>query len=159
VPTDQRGATRPQGPTCDVGAYELVETVPFSSFNADLAIDKGRNPGFLMGSTTFTLGSASTGLQPASEAMTLQIANYTLTLPAGSLHKLWNASNAPYGYEGTVNGVNLVLGIVPLRNNEFQFDAAGSPVTFAGVKNPVTISLTFGNDSGTTSVNALITQY
>jgi hypothetical protein len=113
-------------------------------------------PAFVL-TSIFKLGSATSGLNPANEAMTLHIANYTLTLAAGSFHKLWNAPNAPYAYEGTVNGANLVLGVVPLGRNEFQFDAAGSPVTFAGVNDPVTISLTFGNDSGTTTVNALIT--
>jgi hypothetical protein len=46
VTTDQRGISRPQGKGCDIGAYELVQTVPFSSFNAYLAIDTGRHPGF-----------------------------------------------------------------------------------------------------------------
>ncbi len=158
VTTDQRGVTRPQGKGCDIGAYELVQSVPFSSFSAYLAIDTGRHPGFVL-TSLFTLGSASAGLNPATEPMTLQIANYTLTLPAGSFHRLWNASNAPYGYEGTVNGATVALGLVPLGNNTFSFDAAGSPVTFPGIKNPVTVTLTFGTDTGTTSVKALITSY
>ncbi len=158
VATDQRGITRPQGKACDVGAYELIQAVPFSSFNPYLAIDTGRHPGFVM-TSTFTLGSGTTGLQPANEAMTLKIANYTLTLPAGSFHKLGNTSNAPYAYEGTVNSANLVLGIVPLGRNTFSFDAAGAPVAFTGIKNPVTITLTFGSDSGTKPVNAAITMY
>ena len=68
--------------------------------------------------------------------MTLQIANYTLTLPAASFHQLWKAANAPYGYEGMVNGVTVVIGLIPLGNNTYSFDAAGSPVTFPGIKNP-----------------------
>ena len=63
--------------------------MPFSEFNASLAIDDGKHPGFVLISA-LTLGSASTGLYPATEAMTLEIANYTLTLPAGSFHQLWN---------------------------------------------------------------------
>ena len=157
VTTDQRGVSRPQGPACDVGAYELIQTVPFSSFDAYLAIATSRHPGFVL-TSVFTLGSTSTSPQLANQAMTLQIANYTLSLPAGSFHRLWNASNAPYAYEGTVNGASLILGLVPLGKNEFQFDAAGSPVTLPGVKNPVTVSLSFGNNSGTAEVSALITQ-
>jgi len=158
VTTDQRGVSRPQGKGCDVGAYELVQSVPFSSFNPSLAIDDGKHPGFVL-TSTFTLGSASTGLNPATEAMTLEIASYTLTLPAGSFHKLWNASDAPYGYEGTVNGATVVLGLVPLGNNTYSFDAAGSPVTFTGIKNPVTVTLTFGTDTGTANVQALLTSF
>ncbi len=156
--TDQRGIMRPQGPACDVGAFELVKAVPFESFHPALAIDDGKHPGFVL-TSTFTLGSSSTGLDPATEAMTLQIASYTLTLPPGSFHQLWKAANAPYGYEGTVKGATVVLSLIPLGNNTFAFDAAGSPVTFPGIKNPVIVTLTFGTDTGTASVKALISSY
>ena len=46
--TDQRGTSRPQGAGCDAGAYELVLTVPFSSFNANLVISTGKIPGFAL---------------------------------------------------------------------------------------------------------------
>jgi hypothetical protein len=133
--------------------FEIINSVPFSTFNAQLAIDTGRHPGFAL-NATFTLGTGSEGLQPANDAMTLQIANYTLTLPAGSFDQLWNALNAPYAYQGTVNGANLLLTISPLGNNQFQFAGTGSPVTFTGVQNPVPVSLTFGSNSGKTTVNA-----
>ncbi len=158
VTTDQRGTTRPQGKGCDIGAYELAQVVPFASFHPSLAIDNGKHPGFVL-TSIFTLGSGTSGLNPATEAMTLQIANYTLALPAGSFHQLWTGSNAPYAYEGTVNGTKVVLGLASLGNNTFTFDAAGAPGSFSGVKNPVTITLTFGSDSGTTPVTAVIKTY
>ncbi len=92
----------------------IKPTAPLSDFNAPLAIDDGRHPGFVV-TSTFTPGSASTGLNPATEAMTLEMANYTLTLPPGSFHQLWKAGNAPYGYDGTVNGATLGLVLTPLR--------------------------------------------
>ena len=155
VKTDQHGVTRPQGAGCDIGAYELVQAVPFSDFDAFLAIQTGQHSGFAL-SAWFTLGSASDGIRPLTEAVTLQIANYTVTIPAGSFHKLWNSSQAPYGYEGTINGTKLVVGIIPLGGKNYQFDAAGSPVVWNGVKNPVTVSLTIGNDTGSKPVNAVI---
>lgn len=159
VSTDQLGIARPQGKGCDVGAYELVPAAPFASFRPALAIDDGKHPGFVL-TSTFTLGSATTGLYPATEPMTLQIDNYMLTLPAGSFHQLWKAANAPYGYEGTVHGATVVLGLIPLGNNTFSFDAAGSPVTFPGITNPVTVTLSFGTtDTGTDSVKALIRNF
>jgi hypothetical protein len=91
--------------------------------------------------------------------MTLQFANYTLTLPAGSFHPLWNSPNAPYAYEGTVNGTKVALGVVPLGNNAFAFTAAGAPFTFLGVTNPVPVTLIFGDDFGTASVGALVTTW
>src|SRR5207247_7325635 len=46
VATDQRGVTRPQGPTCDIGAYEKTVVVPPPPPNptADLSIDKTALP-------------------------------------------------------------------------------------------------------------------
>lgn len=89
----------------------------------------------------------------------VQIANYTLTLPTAAFHQPWKAANAPYGYDGTVNGTTVRLVLTPLGNNTFAFDAAGSPVTFPGIKHPATVTLTFGTDTGTTSVKALITSF
>lgn len=156
VTTDQRGIARPQGPACDIGSFELVETVPFSSFRARLAILTGKPSGFAL-TAWFTLGTASDGIHPLTEAVTLQIANYTVTIPAGSFHQLWKAPQAPYAYNGTINGTNLLLVLLPLGGNKYQFEAGGSPVTFlAGTKNPVTVSLTVGNDTGSTRVTALI---
>ena len=38
--TDQRGVTRPQGPACDIGAYELILVVPTPSPSATPALPK-----------------------------------------------------------------------------------------------------------------------
>jgi hypothetical protein len=149
-------ATAPVG--SDPESVAITPTIPFSTFNPSLAIDDGRHPGFVL-TSTFTLGSGSSGLNPATEAMTLEIANYTLTLAAGSFHKLGTAANAPYAYEGTLNGATVVLGLIPLGNNTFSFDAAGSPVAFPGIKNPVSVTLGFGTNTGTSSLKALLTTF
>lgn len=153
VTTDQRGVSRPQSKGCDIGAYELIQTVPFSSFTPHVAVHDGPHPGFVI-TATFTLWNASTGLQPANETMTLQIANYTLILPAGSFHQLSNAPDAPYTYSGNVNGADLLLHLIPRGNDTFAFDATGAPVAFSDITNPVTITLAFGNDFGTARVTA-----
>jgi hypothetical protein len=130
--------------------------VPFSSFSAKLAILTGKPSGFVL-TAWFTLGAATNGIHPLTEAVTLHIASYTVTLPAGCFHQLWKDPKAPYAYNGTINGTDLLLVILPLGGNKYQFDAGGSPVTsLAGTKNPVTVSLTVGNDSGSTRVTALI---
>jgi hypothetical protein len=155
VKTDQRGIKRPQGPACDVGAFELVQTVPFSNFTALLAIQTGHNPSFGL-TARFTLGAGSDGLAPLTQPVTLQIANYTVDIPAGSFHQLWNSPAAPYTYDGTIDGTKLVVGIIPLGGKNYEFSAAGSPVTWANVTNPVTVSLTVGDDKGTIAVRAII---
>jgi len=152
--TDQRGTSRPQGGACDAGAYELVPSVPFASFHANLAIATGRVPGFAL-TSWFTLGSGGPALQLQTQTLTLQIANYTLTLPPGSLRPLWNAPNAPLGYDGTINGTHLVIGLIPLANNTWSFDAAGTPATISAT-NPVPVTLTIGQNTGATSVQAII---
>jgi len=152
--TDQRGTLRPQGAGCDAGAYELVPIVPFAAFHANLAIATGRIPGFAL-TSWFTLGNGGPSLQLQTQTLTLQIANYTLTLPPGSLRPLWNASNAPLAYDGIINGTHLVIGLVPLANNTWSFDAAGTPATISAT-NPVPVTLTIGQNAGATSVQAII---
>jgi hypothetical protein len=155
--TDQRGITRPQGAGCDGGAYELVQTVPFSSFSAQLALSGGSSPGFDL-KATLALGSGSNGIDPLGEAVTLQIGSYTVTLPPGSLHQLQNGSKADaYVYAGTLNGVALQIQMVPLGGSTYQFKAEGSPVNLTGSPNPVPVTLTIGNDTGTITVAATLT--
>ncbi len=103
----------------------------------------------------FTPGPSSTGIHPASEAVTLQIGSYTVTIPAGSFHKVGSGANAPYAYEGTINGVKTGAVITPLSGGRYDFAAAGSPVNLTGAANPVTVTLTIGNDSGTAQVKAV----
>jgi hypothetical protein len=155
VTADQRGVKRPQGPACDTGAFELIQTVPFSNFTALLAIQTGHDPSFGL-TARFTLGAGSDGIAPLTQPVTFQIANYTVEIPGGSFHPLWNSPSAPYIYEGTMNGTKLVVGVIPLGGKNYEFNAVGSPVTWANVTNPVTVSLTVGNDTGTTAVRAII---
>jgi hypothetical protein len=152
--TDQRGVQRPQGKGCDIGAFELVQTTPFSSFNAGLAIATGKIPGFAL-TSRLTLASSSVALDPQTQSVTLQIANYSVTLPAGSLKPLWNAPNAPSGYDGTINDARLAIGLGPLGNNTWSLNAAGTPVTISAT-NPVPVTLTIGQNTGTANVQAII---
>ena len=47
--------------------------------------------------------------------------------------------------------MNLQFQIVPLGNNIFTFKAEGTGVNLTGLTNPVTVVLTIGIDSGTTT--------
>ena len=158
VETDQRGVARPQGVGCDVGAFELVPAVPFSAFSAHLVLLTGHPSGFHL-TSRFTLGEASQGLQPLNEVVTLQIAHYSVTLPAGSLHARRKGPHTRYEYEGTVSGTHLVLDLFSLDGNRYEFKAAGSPVAWTDIQNPVTVALSIGPDTGSTTVNAFILPY
>jgi hypothetical protein len=70
------------------------------------------------------------------------------------------AKSNPLRFVGTMNRNHVTVSELVLarcaEDNRFAFEAAGSPVSFPGITNPVPIALFFGNVSGTTSVKALI---
>jgi hypothetical protein len=104
---------------------------------------------------TFTLGAGSNGINPLTEAVTLRVGTYTVTIPAGSFHQLTRGSKAGgYVFEGAIGGVTLEAQIVPLGNNSFQFKAEAQPVDLTALSNPVTVTITIGDDAGTSSVAA-----
>jgi hypothetical protein len=81
--------------------------------------------------------------------VTLQIGTFSVTIPTGSF-KL--NPTGRFSFEGTINGVSLDAQIVPLGNNIFTFKIKGAGVDLTGLTNPVTVVLTIGVDSGTTTV-------
>jgi 6-phosphogluconolactonase len=121
--------------------------VPFASSFAKLEIAK---QGFDL-NESFTLGTNSSGINPVTENVTLKIGTYSVTIPAGSLKK---NPNGRFAFEGVINGVSLQVQIVPLGNNIFTFKAEGTGVDLTGLTNPVTVVLTIGIDSGTTTTTA-----
>jgi hypothetical protein len=155
--TDQRGVTRPQGPACDIGAFELAPSVAFSSFKAALiVVAGGPRPGFLL-DANFKLGATSSGINPLTEPVTFKVGTYSVTLPAGSFTLLKPSllfKNGIYSYQGTISGASLGVQIVPLGGNSFQFVAEAAPVTLAP-SNPVSVTITIGNDTGTINVQPL----
>jgi hypothetical protein len=87
--------------------------------------------------------------------VTLQIGAFSVTIPAGSF-KL--NPNGRFAFQGLSNGVSLAVQIVPLGNNIFTFKADGSGVALTGLTNPVTVVLTIGIDSGTTTVTEVLSK-
>ena len=87
------------------------------------------------------------------ENVTLAIGPYSVTLPPGSFNQ--NSKQA-YVFQGTINGVPLQVRINPTGPKSYTFQAEGSGANFSGIANPVNITLTIGDDSGTTRVNAQI---
>lgn len=155
IATDQRGITRPQGLKCDIGAFEYVEPVPLTFSSTKLDISGGTSPGFDL-NAMFTLGATSNGIKPLTEAVTLQVGSYRVTIPAGSFQQSKNgAKQNSYVFQGTIQNVALQVQIVPLGSSTYDFKAEGSPVNFTGTANPVTVSITIGDDAGSTPVYAI----
>ena len=59
--------------------------------------------------------------------------------------------NGRFVFEGKVNGVTLKVRIAPLGNNSFTLRARGMGVDLSTLTNPVTVALTIGNDTGSTT--------
>lgn len=150
VTADQRGVTRPQGTGCDIGAYELVQSIPFSALSAKLAATIGGPlPGFAL-EANFTLGEASTGINPLTQPVTLTVGTYTVTIPVGSFKQL---PNGGCYYLGEISKVGLVVTIAPLGENRFSLIAAAGPVTLTK-SNPVTVTITIGENTGREALTA-----
>jgi uncharacterized repeat protein (TIGR03803 family) len=148
-------ATVDGGVSGDGTVFELTGSgfvpliTPFASFQADLAITTRQPYGYAL-VAAFTTSAANTAINPATEAITVGIANYSLTIPARSFNAIWGS----YVYQGTINGVATYALLTPLGGNRYAFAVAGSPANLSATTNPVTVSLRIGANGGTSQVNA-----
>jgi hypothetical protein len=137
-----------------IGGQEIATNplVPFASSFAKLEITAGPPSSFQL-NESFTLGMNSNGINPVTENVTLRLGTFSVTIPAGSFQQ---NPNGRFAFQGTINGVSLQVQIVPLGNNMFTFKAEGegTGVDLTGFTNPVTVVVTIGIDSGTTTVTA-----
>jgi hypothetical protein len=122
-------------------------TVPFSAFSAKLNIYFTPNQyGFALLSN-FTLGKTSNGINPVAEAVTLQIGAFTMIIPPGSFQE---PLPGDWTFVGVINGVTLEAVIQLTAPNQYIFGVTAQKVNLIGTQTPVTVTLTIGNDSGTT---------
>jgi hypothetical protein len=129
---------------------------PFLAFNATLKIDFGGPPPedtFNLHSGFTLSSSASNGINPVTEPVTLQVGTVITTISPGSfsMHK-----NGSFTFAGLIGGVNLDALIKPTGTLRYEVHAKGQGASLTGTTNPVPVSLTIGDDTGTTSVTAHI---
>jgi hypothetical protein len=131
-----------------VGFFQttLNPMVEFSSFAAQAAIE---NHEFIVRGR-FTLGTMSNGINPVSEAVTLNVNGYIVTVTPGSFRL---GSDGSWKFRGIVNGNPLQMQISPLGNSLYSVSAQGGGSNLAG--SPISITLTIGDDSGTATAEAL----
>jgi uncharacterized repeat protein (TIGR03803 family) len=134
----------------DGTAFELTQTVPFSTFTAKLDITSGPPPGFQF-KGELTLGAGAPAVDPTTQGLTLTVGTYSVTVPASAFQQ---TKKGWYVYEGTINGVALQMRLSQTGSNTYQLQAQGSGVDLSSLSDPVTVSLTLGNNGGTTQVNA-----
>jgi len=101
---------------------------------------------------SFNLGLGSDGIDPLTEDVTLEMGTFTTTISAGSFEQ----DDESFEFEGVINGVELEFKIESLGSASFEFEVEGEDADLAGTVNPVEVTLTIGNDSGTESVTAEI---
>jgi hypothetical protein len=122
-------------------------TSAFSAFSAKLDVfRKGFDE-----KSIFALGADSQGIDPAIQAVTLQIGTYSALIPPKSFHR---NSKGAYVFEGRISGVKLEIKITPLGQNRFAFKAEGTGVNLTELTDPVTVTLTIGNNTGVTTTVA-----
>jgi hypothetical protein len=124
-----------------------VPPTPFSAITAKLSISSYQ-PLFNI-TINFTLGANSNGINPLLETVTLQINNFTVAIPPGSFVE---GPPGTFTFSGTINGVKITASIVQTGPDSFTFKASGNPNLSKTKPNPATVTLTIGNDTGTTSV-------
>jgi hypothetical protein len=73
------------------------------------------------------------------------------TFPPGSFKQI---ARRIFVFHGVINGVDLSVQIVALGNNIFALAAESKGVNLTGLTNPVTVVLTIGNDTVSTTVTA-----
>jgi hypothetical protein len=151
--TDQRGFPRPDNgeDSCDIGAYEVQDTPPspFRWFSGLLTITSDTGVFDLAG--RFKLGAGGT-IDPATQPVMFGIGSYPVRLPAGS----FVSNGTGYLYHGTINGRFLRLFVKPTNMPGIYVLIAGGGTGRAlrGASNPVPVTLSIGDNYGSTEINA-----
>ena len=99
----------------------------------------------------FTLRPNSNGIAPLTESVTVQVGPFSTTIPAGS----FKLRKGRFTYEGVIDGVKLTAVLRSLiLGNDYEFTVEGTGADLTGTKNPVTVGLTIGADSGSKTIRA-----
>jgi 6-phosphogluconolactonase len=123
--------------------------VPFAAHRFTVEIDL-HSPSQFDIHGSFKLGATSDGINPLTEAVTLTLGTYSVSIPPGAFRK----DGRGFEYHGVINGAFLEMEITPLGHNRFLFEAEGRNANLTGTTNPVELDLSIGDDCGTTQVHA-----
>ena len=143
------------GGNTDAFVAKITSSIPFAAFDvrANIDMDKRRHHDEFELRATFTLGPGSNGIAPRTEPMIVQVGTFSATIPAGSFKHY----NGRFVFEGAINGVHLEAVLRSLIfGNDYELKVEGHGADLAGTANPVTVSLTIGDDSGSKAITAKI---
>jgi hypothetical protein len=128
-------------------AFSLFSGVPFSDFRptATLTLKPGTGDDVLIAKGTFALGSASDGIDPLTEDVTVLIGRFSRTIHAG-LFKV--DSTGAYSFKGTVGGAALTVKISPPAAGVYTFSATAKSTDLPSLSSTVSVGFRIGNDGG-----------
>jgi len=135
----------------------LTAVAPFATFTATkLKIELRPRTDDAFGlQSLFTMGAGSNGIAPPTEQVELALTGgtgaFATTIPAGSFTQ---KKQGTFTFEGTIDGVELKAKITLLGGTDYEFKAEGKHADLTGIANPVTVTLTIGDDSDSTTVTA-----
>jgi hypothetical protein len=152
--TDQRLFPRPdEGEVnCDIGAYEVQDAafIPFSRFGGGLRVDPDAGVFYLSGG--FILGAGGS-IDPTTQPVSFSLGSYAVRLPAESFVK----TSTGYVYQKTVDGIFLCIFIkFTTTPSRYVLLANRTGGTLTGTTNPMPVTLTVGDNSGSTLMNATV---
>src|SRR5579883_179346 len=138
-----------------VATFPPVPRAAFGALSAKIAIDLGHDAaaGSFVLLSEFTLGPTSNGIDPAADSVTLKLGSLTATFPPGSFK---GAKWGPYYFDGMISGAALRAAFWITGTKRYGFFARSPDANLTGAANPVLVSLTIGDDTGTIPVNAKI---
>jgi len=105
-------------------------------------------------SGTFIPGANSNGIDPVHQAVTLEIGNFSLFIPAGSFHA--SSDGLSFKFTGLIKGVSVEFAINAQQNSNggptaFAFQVKAQEATITEQK-PVLVVLKLANNTGSESV-------
>jgi Beta-propeller repeat len=137
----------------DAFVTKITFSILFSQFSTKLAIVSSP-PGFNFNSS-FTLGPGGS-INPMTDPMTLQVGppatGYSVTIPPGSFQFV--GGNKHYVFSGTIGGATISVNLSPVSATSYTFRGSVAGPNLTGLTNPVSVTLTIGNNTGTTQVTA-----
>jgi hypothetical protein len=101
----------------------------------------------------FELGTvlAAGPINPRAEPVGIRVGTYSTTIPAGR----FVLTRGKYIFAGRINGVRLAVAIAPLfGGGRYAVAASAEGANLTATRNPVTVQVTIGDDSGTAAVRA-----
>jgi YVTN family beta-propeller protein len=143
-------ATIPIGESMPVQSIAIIPGIPLS-FTSKLFISQSKSYFELL--SNITLGSGADWLNPVTDPVTIQVGSFAATIPPGSFK---GAQYGPWTFDGTVNGAVIHSVIWLTGTKQYQVLAKVQQANIAGAKNPVTVRLTLGPNSGTAPVTGKI---